>query len=315
MDSFKLVPFRAVLRAILVGGVAALCAVRVNDILVTVPDLSPGTFSRYVAPLIEEVLKAAYVVYLVDRRRVGFLVDAAIYGFAVGAGFALVENVDYLLSLPRAGVFLWIVRGFGTALLHGGTTATLAVLSMGLADRHPDRRFGVFVPGVFAAVALHSLYNHFVLPPVAATAALLVVLPLVLFVVFERSEAATREWLGFGFDTDIEVLRLVTSSGGSQTRVGSYLRSLRARVPGLVVADMLCLLRLQLELSIRAKGLLMAREAGVEMPVGKDVRAAFQEMRYLERSIGPTGLLALKPILGRGSRDLWELYMLEQASS
>jgi hypothetical protein len=50
------------------------------------------------------------------------------------------------------------------------------------------------------------------------------------------------------------------------------------------------------------------------MPIGRDVRAAFDELSYLERSIGRTGLLALKPVLSRNSRDLWELYVLEQAS-
>jgi RsiW-degrading membrane proteinase PrsW (M82 family) len=314
MDSFKLVPLRAVLRALLVGGIAALACAPLNEALKAALALSPAHFSRYVAPAVEETLKAAYVVYLIGRRRVGFLVDAAISGFAVGAGFALVENVEYLLSLPRASVFLWIVRGFGTAVLHGGAGSIMAVISKGAADRHPSRRSAVYLPGWVAAVAIHSLYNHFVLPPLAATAALVVVLPLVLVLVFDRSESGTREWLGVGFDTDVEILRLIVGSGGSQTRVGSYLRSLRARFPGLVVADMLCLLRLQLELSIRAKGLLMAREAGVAMPVGRDVRAAFEEMRYLEKSIGPTGLLALKPMVASSGRDLWELYMLEQAS-
>ena len=75
---------------------------------------------------------------------------------------------------------------------------------------------------------------------------------------------------------------------------------------------MLCLLRIQLELGIRAKGLLLAREAGLHVPVGDEVRANLQELRYLERAIGPTGLLALKPIVRRSSRDLWEVYLLER---
>ena len=75
---------------------------------------------------------------------------------------------------------------------------------------------------------------------------------------------------------------------------------------------MLCLLRIHLELSIRAKGLLLAREAGFEAPVGEDVRANLQELRYLEGAIGRTGLLALKPILRRSSRDLWQVCLLER---
>ena len=98
-----------------------------------------------------------------------------------------------------------------------------------------------------------------------------------------------------------------------RTRAGAYLASLRERFPGPVVADMLCLLRIQLELGIRAKGLLLAREVGLEAPVGEDVRANLRELRYLEAAIGRTGLLTLKPILRRSSRDLWEIYLLEKA--
>jgi hypothetical protein len=76
---------------------------------------------------------------------------------------------------------------------------------------------------------------------------------------------------------------------------------------------MLCLVRLQAELAIRAKGLLLAREAGLEAPVGDDVRDRLAELRYLEGSIGRTGLLALKPLLRQGARDLWQVYFLEES--
>ncbi len=72
-------------------------------------------------------------------------------------------------------------------------------------------------------------------------------------------------------------------------------------------------MRIQAELAIRAKGLLLAREAGLEVPVGDDVRANLRELRYLEASIGRTGLLALKPVLRQRARDLWQVYLLEEA--
>jgi hypothetical protein len=74
---------------------------------------------------------------------------------------------------------------------------------------------------------------------------------------------------------------------------------------------MFCLLRIELELSIRAKGLLMAREAGLAIPVGDDVHANLAVLRYLERSIGATGRLALKPLAVTSSRDLWHRFLLE----
>ena len=39
-------------------------------------------------------------------------------------------------------------------------------------------------------------------------------------------------------------------------------------------------------------------------------REKFTEMRYLEKSIGPTGILALAPMLHMSHKDLWQLYML-----
>ena len=115
--------------------------------------------------------------------------------------------------------------------------------------------------------------------------------------------------------TDVDLLQSIRTGEIALTRVGAYLRSLTARFPGSEVADMLCLLRIHLELSIRAKGLLLAREAGLTAEVGPDVRANLEELRYLEKAIGPTGLLAMKPIRRASSRDLWQLHVLADAGA
>ena len=96
IDSYKLVKLRSVLAVILAGGVTAMAAMYVNGWLIQAFALDLGVYSRYVAPLVEEALKALVVVYLFRTSRIGFLIDSAIMGFAVGAGFALVENYHYL---------------------------------------------------------------------------------------------------------------------------------------------------------------------------------------------------------------------------
>lgn len=97
---------------------------------------------RLVAPVIEELLKGALIIVLIRGGRVGFLVDATIQGFAIGAGFALVENLYYLGALPDSSLGLWLIRGFGTAIMHGGTTAIFAIFSKGLTQSlsKPPRR-------------------------------------------------------------------------------------------------------------------------------------------------------------------------------
>jgi hypothetical protein len=77
-----------------------------------------------------------------------------------------------------------------------------------------------------------------------------------------------------------------------------------------VVADMLCYLRLHTELALRAKGVLLARENGLDVPLDAATREKFAELGYLEKSVGRTGLLALHPVLRTSRRDLWQLYLL-----
>ncbi len=315
MDSFKLLSRRSVAQSLLAGAVAARAGARLHGALLDAWPLAPVALSRYVAPVTEELLKAAWVAWLIRRDRVGFLVDAAILGFAVGTGFALVENVEYLRAIQEPRMFLWIVRGFGTAVLHGATTAIMALVSKRLADGRTEGGLAVFLPGLILAAGVHSLFNHFVLPPLAQTGLLLLALPVTLLFVFERSEQSTRHWLGVGLDDELELLESILSGQVLATRIGTYLQSLKAHFPGEAVADMLCLLRIHLELSIRAKGLLLARESGLPMSVGEDARAKLRELRYLEGAIGRTGLLALKPILRRSSRDLWQIYKLEEAGA
>jgi hypothetical protein len=140
---------------------------------------------------------------------------------------------------------------------------------------------------------------------------LLAVMPLVLLGVFEWSEKTMREWIGSGLDLDVELLQLLSSPDFHGTRFALYLEQLRARFAGPVVADMLCLLRLQLELSAEAKGKLLARAAGVEVAADDDTRAALAELRALRASIGRTGLLALEPLSVTSDRDHWHRHLLE----
>ena len=93
--------------------------------------------------------------------------------------------------------------------------------------------------------------------------------------------------------------------------IGRFLQDLKQKFEGPVVVDMLCYLRLYTELALRAKGMLMMRENGLDTPVGERTRAKFEEMRYLEKSIGKTGCLAMSPFLQMTRKDLWQLYVLE----
>jgi|SoiMethySBSTD1v2_1073268.scaffolds.fasta_scaffold113190_2 RsiW-degrading membrane proteinase PrsW (M82 family) len=309
-DSYKLVSLRAVIGTILVGAAAACGSYFANVAALDRLDVEFVTYSRYVSPLIEETIKALVIVVLIRAKRIAFLVDAAIAGFAVGTGFAVVENLYYLSMRPDSHIAVWVVRGFGTAVMHGGATAIFAIVSITLFEKKPG--FTAFLPGLAAAALLHSAYNHFLFVPVLSTLGILIALPPLAWYVFRRSERAVGDWLGADFDADARLLELIDSDDFGSSNLGQYLQSLRSHFRGEVVADMLCYLRLHLELEMLAKGVLLMRETGMEPTLDPDARAKFDELRYLERSIGRTGKRAMQPFLHLNARDLWQIHMLDR---
>ena len=312
IDSYKLVAPRAILLSVGAGVAAALASYGVNVVLRPALALDFTRYSMYVAPVVEETLKATFVVYLLMRHKVGFVVDAAIHGFGIGTGFAVLENLYYLNVNPDATFWTWIVRGLGTAIMHGGATAIVAMVARTLHHRLDGFRLHLLLPGLVVAAVLHSLYNHFLLHPLLATALIVLVVPSLSLAVFQRSERETTAWLGAGFDTDQELLRVVRAGQVSATPVGRYLTAVRSRFEPEVLVDMMCLLRLRAELAIRAKGILMMREAGFDAAPDATLKDKFDELRYLETSIGKTGLLALHPFLHTSTRDLWQLNVLNE---
>ena len=182
-------------------------------------------------------------------------------------------------------------------MMHGAATSIAGIVAKVMSDRAGSARISTLLPGVCIAILIHSAFNHFFIPAVATTLLIVLLLPLLMSIVFARSENATRRWLGVGFDTDRELLEMISSGRLAETRIGRYLHALQARFPGEILADMLCLLRLRLELAVQAKGLLLMRDAGFEVPPDPETKAKFDELRFLRKSIGPTGVLALQPFL------------------
>ncbi len=310
LDSYKLVKLQAVVAVVAAGAIVAGVSFFLNAWLIGLLGIELTAYTRYVGPVTEELLKGLVIVTLIRLHRVGFLVDAAIFGFAVGSGFAVIENLYYLQQVPDAGMGTWIVRGFGTAIMHGGATAMFAVMSVAALERMRRANLLSFLPGFAVSVALHAAYNHLFLSPKLSTLAMLLVTPPLFYFVFERSAKTVGDWLGRGFDADTEMLELINSGRLSDSPIGEYLHTLKDRFQGTVLADILCFLRLYTELALRAKGILMMRESGFEVDVDEETRAKFDEMRYLERSIGRTGLMAMQPVLHMSHKDLWQLYML-----
>ena len=313
LDGYRLVRMRMMFMLLATGALAAGVSYLVNNVAFAHFHGSFVTFSRYLSPWIEESLKAVLLVFLIRTRRVGLPVDAGIAGFAIGTGFALVENLYYLAARPHTVLAVQVIRGFGTAIMHGGTAAILAMISNTLYERRPRGGLHLLVPGLVAAVALHTGYNYLLVRPALATLATLLVLPFVIYLVFDHSERILRDWIEADLDTDVKRLEAINTGRFLDSPSGRYLQALRERFQGEQLVDMLCYLRVHAELAVRAKGLLLLRESGMpDPPLDGETRGRLAELAQLERAVGKTGLLALRPLMMATGKEIWQLTLLRR---
>jgi len=310
IDTYRLLTLWRVVRIVLVGcAVAAVCWL-LNTAVYASGAVSPHIWVRSGAPVLEELAKSLYAIWLIRTNRVAFMVDAAISGFALGAGFSVVENITYIPDLGAAALFTAAVRGLGTAMMHGGTTVVFAVLSNNRAEIRRDGWLRVFLPGLAIAICIHAFYNQRLLPPLYQAAVILVALPALLSFIFWRSEKVLEQWLGTRLDKDIDLLQMLASNSFSATPAGHYLQSLKSTFGAEMVGDMLCHLQVSLELSARAKGDLLRREMGFPVAADPGLPAQLRELSWLDARIGRAGRLALAPLLGQSRRDIWEMRRL-----
>ncbi|MEQ1755238.1 MAG: PrsW family glutamic-type intramembrane protease [Micropepsaceae bacterium] len=313
LDSFKLVSFRALVRALTAGAALAVMAFFVNSALIDALFKDYGYYSRYGAPIIEELFKASYVVMLFRQRRVGFLIDAAVLGFAAGAGFSFAENLYFLWSLSDVSMGVWIVRGFGTAMMHGGATAIFAVLSQSLTERHTQGSGMYYVPGLVAALVIHAGFNQLISTPLVATGMILLFTPAALFLVFAKSEHGVHDYLKAGHDLHARVLQSL-DEGFLATPEGKLVADIVGKFSGDHLTGVIDYIRLHTELVMQAEEIFLSRETHTKIPMSHDVRQKFSRLHALEKEIGRTALLALWPHLKFSRREMAELYEFEELS-
>jgi RsiW-degrading membrane proteinase PrsW (M82 family) len=311
LDSYKLVSLGEILEALVAGAFLAGVAYFVNGRAISALHYSLHTYSNFVAPFAEESLKAAFMLVMFARNRLGFMIDAAIVGFGVGAGFAVAENIYYLTLYPQPPLGVFVIRGLGTALMHGGATCIFGVMAQSLTERHSDPNPLYYLPGLAAAIALHGLYNYFQSTPLLATVVMLVALPLALLLVFNKSEHRIHTWLLADYESHEHLLAEIRAGRFAQSAAGRFMLDIERKFGSSVAADVLAYIQLHTELVMRAEKDSLAHEKGVTVHEGRDVREMFAQLHALEKKIGRTAMLAVWPHLHFSRQELWELHALE----
>ena len=145
----------------------------------------------------------------------------------------MVENILYLIIYPDYGTGTWLVRGLGTAVMHGTTLAILAAVAHELAEREnreaaSDYRFNLlwFVPGYLIAVAIHTAFNQFPDQPLLAMLGAMVVAPIALIGIFSFGTTEAQRWLSKEYAEHKAELSALRPASGPRAMPDAGLRGL-----------------------------------------------------------------------------------------
>ena len=319
LDAFELVNFKEILILLVLGGVAASLSWPASGRLLDTLPIGFSNYSRFVAPWIEEAIKGAAIVALFRMNRIGFKLDAVIAGFAIGAGFSVVENIIYLLRFPGYGAGTWLVRGFGTAVMHGATLAVMAAITHQLAERETrepanefDFHFWWFVPGYLVAVVLHTAFNQFPDRPLIAMLGAIVVAPLALIAIFYFGSHEAHRWLAAEIVEHRAALDALRDGRWPNGPSGQKVAALAGRLDAEAAKRVRRYWELQAWLVTEAEEALIEEAAGDAEVNPTQVRAAFAELDGLKRALGRSTFAALQALLPFSRNDQWEVAELRQ---
>jgi len=303
LDTFELVRLPDLAGTLGAGALISLVSFLINGRSLDALPISFTDYSRYVAPFVEEGLKGAFIAWLILRNRIGFTIDAAIQGAALGAGFALCENGYYLWLVDKSNLGVWIVRGFGTALMHSGTTAVFAVLGHALVAGRARGRLLALLPGLLVAALAHAAYNQLPDRPLLAMGGALIATPLLLLAAEYVGTRTADRRLKQEYDSHIHLLE--------ELEGGRLARTLTLRLDPARSAAALVYLKLHFSLLAEAEQRLLAMEEGHAPPPDPTLKARFARLHAAEKKLGRAVLCSLRAHLHFTRAEMWELHHLE----
>jgi len=144
------------------GALAFFLAAQINPQSIKLGLVDYYGMVRYVAPVVEEILKSLILIILVRRKGFTYFIDGAISGFGVGIGFAVLENFQYILGNPQAALINAISRVISTNLMHAASTATIGIILGVTRGYRLPARAGSWIMGILLPIAIHTGFNNLV---------------------------------------------------------------------------------------------------------------------------------------------------------
>lgn len=313
IDHFALISIKRLLLLALIGMLTALACF---GLFLLTDRVISGKSADIIHPVIEELVKSIPLLILAFRKRIAFFIDSVICGAAVGGGFSFLENIFYLVLGDSVDLSTGLFRGLEVALIHMGCSAIIAA-GMMMVVRQTERKRSrmpmstndiIKTTALFvAALAFHIFHNTFQFTPIMQFFWVLAVMIGMIAVVYFYDIDMTHRWLDKGLDMQINLLRSIEGGHLLNTPTGTFLESVKELFPPNVYFDIICYVRLQIELSVAAKTRFMLHEVGMDEPLEANKKelymSQFVELGELEKNIGPSAKMTIAPIVKLSPAD------------
>ena len=313
IDHFALISIKRLLLLALIGMLTALACF---GLFLLTDRVISGKSADIIHPVIEELVKSIPLLILAFRKRIAFFIDSVICGAAVGGGFSFLENIFYLVLGDSVDLSTGLFRGLEVALIHMGCSAIIAA-GMMMVVRQTERkrsRMPMSTNDIIKTTALfvvalefHVFHNTFQFTPIMQFFWVLAVMVGMIAVVYFYDIDMTHRWLDKGLDMQINLLRSIEGGHLLNTPTGTFLESVKELFPPNVYFDIICYVRLQIELSVAAKTRFMLHEVGMDEPLEANKKelymSQFVELGELEKNIGPSAKMTIAPIVKLSPAD------------
>jgi len=273
------------------------------------------------APVAEEIAKSLSLFYVSRRSEFTYFVDGAIYGFAAGIGFSVIENFLYISRNPQTGIALALVRAFSTCLMHGTASGLVGAAVGRFRFQKRSGKGLALVGGWVAAILLHVTFNavsqtDFVseglVVPLSVGIGLAGVGLIAFFITLGLREQ--RQWFAETLDRKMGVTGAEVRAAQAYATIDEVLDPIIEQFPLQAEQVELLLLR-QAQMGIKRKVQQQVDDPKLQERLGEEVAQLKLEMERLRKEIGPYVMTYVRMVFPEGMLDLWNRLELLAAQS
>ncbi len=272
-----------------------------------------------IAPVIEETAKSLSLFYVSRRSEFTYFVDGAIYGFAAGIGFSIIENFLYLSQNPGMGIPLALIRSFSTCLMHGTASGLVgAAVGRFRFRRRSGQGLGM-AGGWLAAILLHAFFNGISRTPALSESLTMIVavgiglagVGLIGFFI-NLGLQEERQWLAETLDRRVGVTAAESRMVQSYASLDEFLQPIIEQFPREAEQVEAFLLR-QAQLGIKRKVQQRVSDPKLQEQLGQEVAQLQAEMNQIRRDVGVYVMSYVRSVFPNEALPIWS--RLEQLAA